>query len=129
MKGIFVTAASATVLFASAAAANASPLLDIGVDRPGAAAVEKAQYAYSGRNYCWYQGGWRGPGWYWCGYAWRSGWGWGGPAGWRGWDYGPRYWRGGAWIGPRGYRHREWRGWRGDHDRHGGWRDHDRWRR
>lgn len=39
--------------------------------------------------------GWLGPGWYWCGYAWRSGYGWGGPWGWgwgrgwgRGWGYG-----------------------------------------
>ena len=38
-------------------------------------------YFWGGRNYCWYGGGWHGPGFYWCGYAWRRGWGWGGPAG------------------------------------------------
>jgi hypothetical protein len=27
---------------------------------------------------------WRGPGFYWCGYAWRRGYGWGGGYGWRG---------------------------------------------
>jgi hypothetical protein len=31
--------------------------------------VEKAQFVYGGRQYCWYDNGWRGPGFYWCGYA------------------------------------------------------------
>jgi hypothetical protein len=53
------------------------------------AAVEQTQYAYGGRNYCWYDNGWRGPGYYWCGYAMRRGFGWGGGAGWRGWGGGP----------------------------------------
>jgi len=47
--------------------------------------VEKVQYVYRGRRHCWYANGWKGPGWYWCGYRWRRGYGWGGPAGWRGW--------------------------------------------
>ena len=38
--------------------------------------VEKAQF---------YWDGWRGPGWYWCGYEWHRGLGWRGPSGWRGW--------------------------------------------
>lgn len=50
--------------------------------------VETVQYVYRGRRHCWYPNGWRGPGWYWCGYAFRRGYGWGGPAGWRGWRYG-----------------------------------------
>ena len=33
---------------------------------------------WGGRRYCWYDDGWQGPGWYWCGYAWRRGLGWGG---------------------------------------------------
>jgi len=70
-----------------------------------AVTLEQAQWAWGGRNYCWYGGGWQGPGYYWCGYAWRRGFGWGGPAGWNGW-------RGGGWHGGRG-------GWRGGH---GGWR-------
>jgi hypothetical protein len=49
------------------------------------ALLEKAQYLWGGRNYCWYDGGWQGPGYYWCGYAWRRGFGWGGPVGWHGW--------------------------------------------
>ncbi len=59
--------------------------------------VETVQlYVYGGRRYCFYPDGWRGPGYYWCGYAWRRGFGWGGPWGWRGW--------GGGRGGPRGYR-------------------------
>ncbi len=49
---------------------------------------QKTQFwLWGGRNYCWYDGGWHGPGFYWCGYAWRRGYGWGGPVGWRGWDH------------------------------------------
>jgi hypothetical protein len=47
--------------------------------------VDKIQFVFRGRRYCWYATGWRGPGWYWCGYRWRRGLGWGGPVGWRGW--------------------------------------------
>jgi hypothetical protein len=51
--------------------------------------VENAQVFYfGGRRYCWYDGGWNGPGWYWCGYPWRRGFGWGGPRGWQGWHWG-----------------------------------------
>ena len=48
-------------------------------------AIENAQFIWQGRRYCWYDRGWRGPGWYWCGHAWRRGSGWGGPVGWHGW--------------------------------------------
>jgi hypothetical protein len=57
--------------------------------------VEKAQFIFGGQNYCWYDNGWRGPGWYWCGYAFRSGLGWGGGVGWHGWRRGG----GGGWRG------------------------------
>src|SRR5580692_4258112 len=50
--------------------------------------VEQAQFVFGGRNYCWYDDGWRGPGFYWCGYAWRRGLGWGGGVGWHGWHGG-----------------------------------------
>src|SRR5271166_6373055 len=59
---------------APASLAQTSPIVDV-------------QYAYGGRNYCYYEGGWKGPGWYWCGYAYRTGYGWGGAYGWRGWHY------------------------------------------
>src|SRR5262249_21781720 len=51
-------------------------------------AIEPVLYRRAGRGYCWYDGGWRGPGWYWCGYSFRQGLGWGGPAGWHGWRTG-----------------------------------------
>jgi hypothetical protein len=51
-------------------------------------ALKNAQFFYGGRNYCFYLDGWHGPGWYWCGYAFRRGYGWGGPEGWRGWHRG-----------------------------------------
>ena len=77
--------------------------------------IEDVQlYVYGGRRYCFYPDGWRGPGYYWCGYAWRRGFGWGGPMGWRGWGgyaYRPR-----VYAPPRAYRrayrggpHRHWR--------------------
>ena len=49
--------------------------------------LEKAQFVLNGRNYCWYDAGWQGPGWYWCGYAYRTGLGWGGGYGWNGWRH------------------------------------------
>lgn len=49
--------------------------------------IETVQYIYGGRNYCFYPDGWHGPGWYWCGYAFRRGFGWGGGYGFRGWDH------------------------------------------
>jgi hypothetical protein len=57
--------------------------------------VEQAQFFFLGHNFCWYDGGWQGPGWYWCGYAWNNGYGWGGGDGWHGWSRG-------AYRGPRG---------------------------
>lgn len=36
-------------------------------------------------NFCWYEDGWNGSGWYQCGYAGLNGQGWGGPYGWNGW--------------------------------------------
>ena len=51
--------------------------------------IEKAQvFVWHGRRYCWYDDGWRGAGFYWCGYAKRHGLGWGGSAGWNGWQQG-----------------------------------------
>ena len=45
-------------------------------------------YSFDDANYCWYDDGWNGPGWYWCGDEWYSGYGWGGPYGWNGWGGG-----------------------------------------
>ncbi|WP_294540037.1 hypothetical protein [uncultured Rhodoblastus sp.] len=65
-----------------------------------ASPIEQAQYVYGGAPYCFYGNGWRGPGWYRCGFAFRTGYGWGGGYGWNGWRGG---YRGGAAV-YRGYR-------------------------
>jgi hypothetical protein len=49
--------------------------------------IDHVQYYYGGRRYCWYDGGWNGPGWYRCGQYLVPGIGWGGGVGWRGWAY------------------------------------------
>jgi len=70
------------------------------------AITQDVQYVWGGYNYCWYPGGWNGPGWYVCNYGpWVTGFWWGGPVGWHGWR-----WRGGPFVG------RFYGGW------HGGWR-------
>jgi hypothetical protein len=50
------------------------------------ASLQPVQYHWRGHDYCWYQAGWHGPGWYRCGFATREGLGWGGPAGWHRWS-------------------------------------------
>jgi hypothetical protein len=70
----------------------AEAAMDVGAFAPRAALVEsspveQAQFVWGGRNYCWYNSAWRGPGWYQCGFAWRRGFGWGGAAGWHGWRH------------------------------------------
>jgi hypothetical protein len=47
--------------------------------------LENVEFIYNGRQYCWHEDGWRGPGWYWCGRAYHEGVGWGGAYGWNGW--------------------------------------------
>jgi hypothetical protein len=54
----------------------------------GGTVADRLQAAWQGRRYCWYDDGWQGPGFYWCGYAKRHGLGWGGGAGWHGWQQG-----------------------------------------
>ena len=49
--------------------------------------AEPEYYWYSGRRYCWYDSGWHGGGWYWCGENFNRGVGWGGPIGWRFWHH------------------------------------------
>jgi len=85
-KTVLALALSAGVVGAVTSAAQAQvfiqvPGLGVGVGNP---------FFFGGRDYCWYDDGWRGPGWYWCGYGYRSGFGWGGGEGWRGWS-GHRY--------------------------------------
>ena len=97
MRRSFVTLGAVAVAAIAFGKAQAMPLGGLGQAADGLSTVEKTQFYYSGRDYCWYPDGWHGPGFYWCGYAWRSGFGWGGPIGWRGWRP-----HGGAFVGPRG---------------------------
>ena len=87
MRQWILAAAASLALLGVAGQANALPF-----DRFTAAAVpndiEQAQFFFGGRNYCWYYDGWHGPGYYWCGYAFRRGLGWGGAEGWHGWHRG-----------------------------------------
>jgi hypothetical protein len=69
---------------------------DAGAVAAGVVSGIAGAFLFGGRNYCWYDNGWNGPGWYWCGYGYNYGAGWGGPVGWHGWR-----WRGGH---PPGYR-------------------------
>ena len=89
MRKFVVTVAAATVFLAGAPimGLNAAPMVAPGAIRAAADSlnmVERAQFIWLGRHYCWYDDGWNGPGWYWCGYAFRHGYGWGGGYGWRG---------------------------------------------
>ncbi len=68
--------------------ASAMPVGNLAPVMGDAAPVEKTQFFWGGQNYCFYPDGWRGPGYYWCGYAWRRGFGWGGGPGWHGWHGG-----------------------------------------
>ncbi len=101
MRYTFVGLATAAVI-ALASGAQAAPLgVAGGLGSAGEALdiAEPAQFFFGGARYCWYDG-WRGPGWYQCGYGWRRGYGWGGPLGWQGWRRGgPGPYGGGGWYG------------------------------
>jgi len=94
MRRIGLTLTAAVALIACGALADrlqAAPIAPEGLR--GALGsldiIEKAQvFVWHGRRYCWYDDGWQGPGFYWCGYAKRHGLGWGGGAGWHGWRQG-----------------------------------------
>jgi hypothetical protein len=109
-----------TALLGSIEAAPVVALGQLSTAAKNLKVVEQAQYVWRGRRHCWYNRGWNGPGWYWCGYAWRRGYGWGGPRGWNSWVwsgwgpgpdvvvvprgryfYGGRYWNDRYWYGGR----------------------------
>jgi hypothetical protein len=105
MRTLFLaTAAAASLLGASivtggaqaAPSSQPAPQLIFGVDRAGdMPSLDRVQFIFGGHNFCWYDNGWQGAGFYWCGYAERRGFGWGGGAGWNGWQ-------GGGGRGPNG---------------------------
>jgi hypothetical protein len=121
MRNLYLGVAAASLLLTAAVPVTAAQVapegrLIVGVDRVGdRPALEPVQYIYGGRNYCWYDGGWHGPGWYRCGYRWHRGYGWGGGYGWRGWHGG----HGGGWRDGDHHGGRDGGGWR-DGDHHGG---------
>lgn len=78
--GLFATGAQAAPL----APAQGVPALGDGLP------LETVQYYHNKRRYCWHWDGWKGPGWYWCGYHKRRGYGWGGGTGWNKWSHPPR---------------------------------------
>jgi hypothetical protein len=92
MRRFAIAFVSAAALFAAssfmAASVAAGPALapdQIGAAADSFDAVVNGSYVWRGRRYCWYDHGWKGAGWYWCGYAQRPGFGWGGGAGWHQW--------------------------------------------
>lgn len=94
---------TATAVIALGAGAQAAPLGATGGLAAASTTVnlaENAQFLWGGFSYCWYFDGWRGPGWYRCGFAWRRGFGWGGPRGWRSWAA-PGPYPGGPYGGPQ----------------------------
>jgi hypothetical protein len=99
----YVLGVAAAALVLGGSTAIADPQLDYGVYHQGdAPSLDNVQlFLFGGRHYCWYDAGWQGPGWYWCGYAWRGGYGWGGSYGWNGWHGGHP--GGYSWGGGHGY--------------------------
>ena len=73
-----LVAASALAIGGALAAGTAQAMVPGGADAIRAASengsiTEQAQIRWGGNGYCWYDG-WRGPGWYPCGNAYRPGW-------------------------------------------------------
>jgi hypothetical protein len=86
--GMFI---AGLIAAATSSGAQAMPNNGIYVLRTAASdvrLVQKAQYVWNGRRYCWYESGWNGPGWYVCSYGpWVRGLWWGGAVGWHGWRH------------------------------------------
>jgi hypothetical protein len=104
IAGLAAVAAVAVGVTAVGTRAEAGPLPafgGLGAASDAVAITENVQYFFGGRNYCWYDDGWQGPGWYWCGYRWRRGHGWGGGHNFHGWGGGGGM-GGGNWMGGGG---------------------------
>lgn len=86
MRISLLAAAAALTIIMAAPPADALPI-DRSLPTAVPNLVEQSQFVFGGRNYCWYNNGWNGPGFYWCGYSMRRGRGWGGGAGWHGWHH------------------------------------------
>lgn len=87
-KALLALAATLVVIGAMTGSRSQAAVMDANALRSAAselAGVQTVQFVWGGHRYCWYNTGWRGPGWYRCGFRWRRGRGWGGPTGWHGW--------------------------------------------
>ena len=91
MHKLLTTIAAAAAFIAAGSVTNRADAMPLG-DPVGSRAaiddlniVDNVQYFWGGRRYCWYDDGWNGPGWYWCGRYLVPGIGWGGGIGFRGW--------------------------------------------
>jgi hypothetical protein len=105
MAGLAAVAAVAAGMTAIGTRAEAGPLPTfggLGAASDAVAITENVQYFFGGRNYCFYDDGWNGPGWYWCGYRYRRGFGYGGGHGFHGWGRGGGGGGGGGWMGGGG---------------------------
>jgi hypothetical protein len=106
MAGLAAVAAVAAGMTAIGTRAEAGPLPafgGLGAASDAVAITENVQYFFGGRNYCFYDDGWNGPGWYWCGYRYRRGFGYGGGHGFHGWGRGGGGGGGGGgWMGGGG---------------------------
>ena len=85
---VAATMGAGTIVMNTAQAAPASMASELSAAANGLNLVEQTQFVFEGREYCWYDDAWNGPGWYWCGYATRQGFGWGGAVGWHNWHHG-----------------------------------------
>jgi hypothetical protein len=92
MRRFVIVVASVAAVVAASSIAGGSVAAGAGlVPDPSRAAADSfdaavnGSYTWRGRRYCWYDHGWKGSGWYWCGYARRPGFGWGGGPGWHSW--------------------------------------------
>ncbi len=74
--------ATMTVLLAGTGAFSVAAAPVGGSSPAPASLIEQAQFFFNDQQYCFYDDGWRGPGWYVCGSPWRRGYGWGGGREW-----------------------------------------------
>ena len=109
MRRFLITIAAATTFVAGAsimgASVGAAPIVAPGAIRAATDSLkltENVQFFWNGYDYCWYDDGWNGPGWYRCGMYLQSGIGWGGGYGWHNWRGGHRGGRGGGGRGGGG---------------------------
>ena len=76
-----------SLIFGPALGAPTSQSLGLRAAEDAQSPIQEVQFFWNGLQYCWFDFGWRGPGWYVCDYGpWVSGRWWGGPSGFRGWS-------------------------------------------